>query len=63
MEKNTTYTVKRLTDKGVVKRQDPAICIPLITKDKVQDIETQVLLDKFLIVLCQTFVEYLSVKN
>ncbi len=65
-EKNTTYTViKRLIDKGVVKRQDPGyICIPLITKDKVQDIETQVLLDKlFNSSLSDFFVEYLSVKK
>ena len=65
-EKNTTYTViKRLIDKGVVKRQDPGyICIPLINKDKVQDIETQVLLDKlFNGSLSDFFVEYLSIKQ
>ncbi len=65
-EKNTTYTViKRLIDKGVVKRQDPGyICIPLINKDKVQDIETQVLLDKlFNGSLSDFFVEYLSIKK
>ena len=65
-EKNSTYTViKRLIDKGVVKRQDPGyICIPLITKEKVQDIETQVLLDKlFNNSLSDFFVEYLSIKK
>lgn len=47
-EKNTTYTViKRLIDKGVVKREEPGyVCRALISKQKVQEIETQVLLDK-----------------
>ena len=47
-EKNTTYTViKRLIDKGAVTREDPGfICRANISKKKVQNIETQVLLDK-----------------
>ncbi len=47
-EKNTTYTViTRLIDKGVINREDPGyICTPLINKNEVQEIETQVLLDK-----------------
>ncbi len=47
-EKNTTYTViKRLIDKGALKRIDPGfICIPLITKEKVQQIETDALLQQ-----------------
>lgn len=62
-EKNTTYTViKRLIDKGVVRRQDPGyICYPLISKDKVQKIETQVLIDKLFNSSLSVFlVEYLS---
>lgn len=47
-EKNTTYTViKRLIDKGAVKREDPGfICKANITKRKVQEIETRALLEK-----------------
>ncbi len=47
-EKNTTYTViKRLIDKGAVKRTDPGfICEALITKKDVQKIETEALIDK-----------------
>jgi BlaI family penicillinase repressor len=47
-EKNTTYTViKRLIDKGAVRRTDPGyICTPLISKESVQKIETEVLLDR-----------------
>lgn len=47
-EKNTTYTViKRLIDKGAIKREDPGfICKANITKRKVQEIETKALLDK-----------------
>lgn len=65
-EKNTTYTViKRLIDKGVIRRQDPGyICFPLISKDKVQEIETQVLLDKlFNSSISVFFVEYLAGKK
>lgn len=47
-EKNTTYTViKRLIDKGAIKREEPGFfCRAVISKEKVQIIETQVLLDK-----------------
>jgi len=47
-EKNTTYTViKRLIDKGAIIREDPGfICKANVTKRKIQDIETKVLLDK-----------------
>ncbi len=47
-EKNTTYTViNRLIGKGAVSREDPGfICRALITKEKVQEIETQALLNK-----------------
>lgn len=47
-EKNTTYTViKRLIDKGAVKRTDPGfICKALISKKDVQKIETEALIDK-----------------
>lgn len=46
-EKNTTYTViKRLIDKGAISREDPGfLCKPLISKRKVQAIETQALLN------------------
>ena len=48
-EKNTTYTViKRLIDKGAVVREDPGfICKANITKKKIQETETNILLDKF----------------
>ena len=47
-EKNTTYTViKRLIDKGVVIREDPGfICKATITKQEVQQIETDALIEK-----------------
>lgn len=47
-EKNTTYTViKRLIDKGAIKREDPGfLCRACISKRTVQNIETKVLLDK-----------------
>ena len=47
-EKNTTYTViKRLIDKGAVKRDDPGfLCKAVITKNEVQQIETRALIDK-----------------
>ncbi len=47
-EKNTTYTViNRLINKGAVSREDPGfICRALITKEKIQEIETRVLLNK-----------------
>lgn len=48
-EKNTTYTViKRLIDKGAIAREDPGfICKANITKKKIQETETNILLDKF----------------
>lgn len=47
-EKNTTYTViKRLIDKGAVKREDPGfLCRAAVSKKTVQNIETKVLLNK-----------------
>ena len=47
-EKNTTYTViKRLIDKGAVKRVDPGfICKEKKKKKEVQQIETDALIDK-----------------
>jgi Predicted transcriptional regulator len=47
-EKNTTYTViKRLIDKGAIIREDPGfICRANVTKRKIQDIETQALLNQ-----------------
>lgn len=47
-EKNTTYTViKRLFDKGAIIREDPGfICRANISKKKIQDTETQVLLNQ-----------------
>ena len=48
-EKNTTYTViKRLIDKGAIVREDPVfICKANVTKKKIQETETNILLDKF----------------
>lgn len=48
-EKNTTYTViKRLINKGAIVREDPGfICKANITKKKIQETETNILLDKF----------------
>ena len=48
-EKNTTYTViKRLIDKGAIVREDPGfICKANVTKKKIQETETNILLDKF----------------
>lgn len=47
-EKNTTYTViKRLIDKGAIKREEPGFfCRAIISKGAVQTIETKALLDK-----------------
>lgn len=46
--KNTTYTViKKCVDKGAVKREEPGfICRPLISRQEVQDFETEELIDK-----------------
>ena len=48
-EKNTTYTViKRLIDKGAIVREDHGfICKANVTKKKIQETETNILLDKF----------------
>jgi BlaI family penicillinase repressor len=62
-EKNTTYTViKRLIDKGAVVRKDPGfICKACISKQNVQKIETQALLNKvFNRSLYTFFHDYLS---
>lgn len=62
-EKNTTYTViKRLIDKGAISREDPGfLCKPLISKRKVQVIETQALLNKlFDGSLSKFFTDYLQ---
>ncbi len=47
-EKNTTYTViKRLIDKGAIKREDPGfICKASVTKTEIQKIEANALLTK-----------------
>lgn len=47
-EKNTTYTViKRRIDKGAITREDPGfICRANISKRKIQNIETQALLNQ-----------------
>lgn len=65
-EKNTTYTViKRLIDKGAVKREDPGfICKAVITKNDVQQIETRALIDKvFGGELIAFFTEFLAQQN
>ncbi len=47
-EKNTTYTViKRLINKGAIIREEPGfICRANVTKKKIQNIETQALLNQ-----------------
>ena len=65
-EKNTTYTViKRLIDKGAVKREDPGfLCKAVITKNEVQQIETRALIDKvYGGELIAFFTEFLSNQN
>ena len=65
-DKNTTYTViKRLIDKGAVKREDPGfICKAVITKNDVQQIETRALIDKvFGGELIAFFTEFLAQQN
>lgn len=46
--KNTTYTViKKCIEKGAIKREEPGfLCKPLVTKDEVQQSETEKLIDK-----------------
>lgn len=48
-EKNTTYTViKRLIDKGAIKRENPGfICRAAISKQTVQNIETNTLITRY----------------
>ena len=61
-EKNTTYTViKRLIDKGAIERIDPGfICKARISKQTVQRIETEALLNKlFNSSLNQFMIDYL----
>lgn len=61
-EKNTTYTViKRLIDKGAIERVDPGfICKAVISKNAVQKIETDALINKLYNSSLSTFfVEYL----
>ncbi|NLP33656.1 MAG: BlaI/MecI/CopY family transcriptional regulator [Clostridiales bacterium] len=65
-EKNTTYTViKRLIDKGAIKREDPGfICRAAISKRAVQNIETKVLLNKLYNgSLCTFLNEYLKIQD
>jgi predicted transcriptional regulator len=46
--KNTTYTViKKCIDKGAIEREEPGfLCKPLVTRDEVQQSETEQLIDK-----------------
>ncbi len=65
-EKNTTYTViKRLIDKGAIKREDPGfMCRAAISKRTVQNIETKALLDKMYNGSLYTFLsEYLRYQD
>ena len=65
-EQNTTYTViKRLIDKGAVKREDPGfVCKAVISKNDVQQIETRALIDKvYGGELIAFFTEFLAKQN
>ena len=65
-EKNTTYTViKRLIDKGAVKREDPGFVYKaVISKNDVQQIETRALIDKvYGGELIAFFTEFLAKQN
>lgn len=46
--KNTTYTViKKCIEKGAIDREEPGfLCKPLVTRDEVQQSETEQLIDK-----------------
>ena len=46
--KNTTYTViKKCVEKGAIERGEPGfLCKPLVTRDEVQQSETEQLIDK-----------------
>ncbi len=48
-DKTTTYTIiRKCIKKGAIKRTDPGfICQPLITREEVQEHETEEFLDKF----------------
>lgn len=62
-EKNTTYTViKRLIDKGAVRREDPGfLCSAKVTKREIQNIETKALLKKMFNGSLSTFItDYLD---
>lgn len=62
-EKNTTYTViKRLIEKGAVKREDPGfICKATVSKRAIQISETKSLLDKLYSgSLSKFFIDYLG---
>ena len=62
-EKNTTYTViKRLINKGAVRREDPGfLCSAEVTKKEIQDIETKALLNKMYNGSLSTFInDYLG---
>ena len=62
-EKNTTYTViKRLINKGAVRREDPGfLCSAEVTKKEIQVIETKALLNKMYNGSLSTFInDYLG---
>jgi len=62
-EKNTTYTViKRLIDKGAIKREDPGfLCKAAVSKRTIQNIETKFLFSKLYNSSLSTFLnEYLK---
>ena len=46
--RNTTYTViKKCVDKGAIRREEPGFrCIPMITREQVQEYKTEELIDK-----------------
>ncbi len=46
--KNTTYTIiKKCVDKGAIERSEPGfICKPIVSKEEVQQSETEQLIDK-----------------
>ena len=46
--RNTTYTVvKKLIDKGAVERRDPGfVCVPRVTREEVQRLETDSLISR-----------------
>lgn len=46
--RNTTYTViKKCVDKGAIRREEPGfMCVPLLSRQEVQEYETEELIDK-----------------